>query len=318
MSEAMEQGGAAPTGELAFADGLGSLARSIQQNLGEEVHSLDFIVSAAVELIPGVESAAVSTLAGKNRLAGQSSVGDLAGPILDAQNDSGEGPCLKVAEGGDQVLIDDLLTDGRWPEFSRRAERVGVRTLLCTPLSGDGQIRGSLSLHARTPGVFNDETRDLARVFASHASIALAGAARHRNVVAALGARDIIGQAKGILMERFGITADAAFAVLLRMSQQLNVKLRDISAELCRTGVLPGTDSPSRARREGGALSARAVVEAAVARTDSSAPGVAGAAVAAEALAGGTRDDDLAVEAAVMQAEATGDAVGAQPGDDAR
>ena len=62
---------AAPTGELAFADGLGSLARSIQQNLGDEVHSLDFIVSAAVELIPGVESAAVSTLAGKNRLAGQ-------------------------------------------------------------------------------------------------------------------------------------------------------------------------------------------------------------------------------------------------------
>lgn len=306
MSETMDRGDAMPLGELAFADGLGSLARAIQQNLSEEVHSLDFIVSAAVDLIPGVESAAVSTLAGKNRLAGQSSSGAFAAPVLEAQNATGEGPCLNVAEGGDQVLIADILADDRWPHFATTVAPVGVRSMVCTPLTGDGSIRGSLSLHATEPGVFNDETRELARVFAAHASIALAGAARHRNIVAALGSRDIIGQAKGILMERFGITADAAFTVLLRMSQDLNIKLREVSAELCSTGVLPGVTDLQRSR--GGARSTvvpdatGTVVADAVARTGGATTGPAADdpeidGVAAEALADGSHDEDVAVEA---------------------
>ncbi|WP_157970794.1 GAF and ANTAR domain-containing protein [Nakamurella deserti] len=314
MSETMDRGDAMPLGELAFADGLGSLARAIQQNLSEEVQSLDFIVSAAVELIPGVESAAVSTLAGRNRLAGQSSSGAFAGPVLEAQNATGEGPCLNVAEGGDQVLISDVLADDRWPSFATTVAPIGVRSIVCTPLTGDGSIRGSLSLHATEPGAFNEETRELARVFAAHASIALAGAARHRNIVVALGSRDIIGQAKGILMERFGITADAAFTVLLRMSQHLNIKLRDVSAELCSTGVLPGVTDLQRSRGGAGAAT-RTIVADAVARTGGATTGAAADdpevdGVARDALAAGSRDEDVAVEAVLS----AGDGSPSDPG----
>lgn len=287
VSELMERGGAASAGEAAFADGLGTLARAIQANLSEEVHSLDFIVSAAVELIPGAESAGVSTQAAKNRLAGQSASGPLVGPVLEAQNETGDGPCLDVVSGADQLLVADLAVDDRWRAFADAVAAAGVRSMLCTPLTGEGNIRGSLTVMSTRPGVFDDESRELARVFAAHASIALAGAARHRNIVAALGSRDVIGQAKGILMERFGITADAAFAVLLRMSQHLNRKLRDVSAELCSTGILPG--GPELQRGRSGAPS----------RTASSAGGASTAGAAADAVAAGSTDADVMVEAAI-------------------
>ncbi|MEO5834703.1 MAG: GAF and ANTAR domain-containing protein [Nakamurella sp.] len=247
MSELMERDDSA-AGEAAFADGLGTLARDIQANLSEEVHSLDFIVSAAVDLIPGAESAGVSTQAAKNRLAGHSASGPLVAPVLEAQNDTGEGPCLYVVNGGDQVLVVDMAQDDRWRAFAEAVAAAGVRSMLCTPLTGEGGIRGTLTVVSTRPGVFDDESRELARVFAAHASIALAGAARNRNIVAALESRDVIGQAKGILMERLGVSADAAFAVLLRMSQHLNRKLRDVSAELCSTGMLPGGLDGQRTR----------------------------------------------------------------------
>ena len=192
------------------------------------------------------------------------------------------------------------------PDASRRA---GVRSHGLHAAERRRSIRGSLSLHSTAPGVFNEETRELARVFAAHASIALVGAARHRNIVAALSSRDIIGQAKGILMERFGITADAAFAVLLRMSQHLNVKLREVSAELCSTGVLPGVGDAPRKRVDATSASSEdtrttAVVDAAIARTGGALTGPAAAdpevdGVALEALAGGSLDEDVVVEAAL-------------------
>ncbi len=252
MSELLERAAVHPA-EVSFADGLSTLARSIQSDLSEEVQSLDFIVSAAVELIPGVESAGVGVQTAKNQLAGQSGSGPLAGPVLAIQNDLGVGPCLDVADGDEQVLVTDLAgltADHRWQVFAAAVASVGVRSMLCTPLRGEGGIRGSLTVMSTQPDVFDAETRELARVFAAHASLALSGAAQHRNLLAALGSRDVIGQAKGILMERFGLSAESAFAVLLRMSQHLNLKLREVSAQLCTTGVLPGTSDPELSRSQ--------------------------------------------------------------------
>ncbi len=55
----------------------------------------------------------------------------------------------------------------------------------------------------------------------------------------ALLSRDVIGQAKGILMERLHMTAEQAFEELRTASQRQNRKVRDIAAELAETGEWP-------------------------------------------------------------------------------
>jgi AmiR/NasT family two-component response regulator len=79
-------------------------------------------------------------------------------------------------------------------------------------------------------------------MFAAHAAVALAGAEHEENLRSAVSSRDLIGQAKGILMERHKLTADQAFAVLARVSQELNRRLADIAREVSDTGAVPGAD----------------------------------------------------------------------------
>jgi AmiR/NasT family two-component response regulator len=67
----------------------------------------------------------------------------------------------------------------------------------------------------------------------------MAGAQRNEQLNRAMGTRDLIGQAKGILMERHKLTADQAFTLLVRASQATHTKLRDIAEQLTTVGQLP-------------------------------------------------------------------------------
>jgi GAF domain-containing protein len=111
--------------------------------------------------------------------------------------------------------------------------------MLCTPLSAGAVVYGSLSLVSRTAGAFNEDTASMADVFAAHAVIALAGARQRSQLRVAVASRDVIGQAKGVLMERYRLTPDAAFALLARVSQDTNTKLHDVAERLTQTGGLP-------------------------------------------------------------------------------
>ena len=82
-------------------------------------------------------------------------------------------------------------------------------------------------------------------LFVSHAAVAMAGAQKHDQMVSGLATRDLIGQAKGILMERYQVDSQRAFALLVRTSQHTNRKLRDIADELVTTGQLVGTPQAS-------------------------------------------------------------------------
>jgi GAF domain-containing protein len=136
------------------------------------------------------------------------------------------------------VKVDDYATDGRWPETARRAVDVGVHSSLSLPLLAADDGVGALNLYGASQRVF-DGLDDGAATFAASAAITLANAlAFHRaaelseQLSEGLESRDVIGQAKGILMARERIDADAAFDRLREMSQHANRKLRDIAAEL--------------------------------------------------------------------------------------
>ena len=139
------------------------------------------------------------------------------------------------------MVADDLDDDDgqRWPEFAPRAVEAGYRGLMSTQLSVNSGVRAALNLYSAAPHAFDEEAQTLAGLFGIQASILLYGAETAAQLQRAVDSRDLIGQAKGILMERHRLSADQAFSVLVRASQQTNVKLRALAEHLTRTGELP-------------------------------------------------------------------------------
>ncbi|HEY5882827.1 MAG TPA: GAF and ANTAR domain-containing protein [Nakamurella sp.] len=225
---------------LSFLDGTDS---------GSARTLVEQIVAGAVLVIPGTAAAAVENVDPQGRLHAPIAEGDgVARSVMDAQNDTGQGPCVDALRNNKQIVTDDLATDPRWPLFSARATDLGVRSIVCTPMEGAGRRLGVLSLMSRAAEYVRDEdTPTMAAVFAAHAAVALTGARRVEDINGALTSRDVIGQAKGVLMERFKITPDVAFAMLVRTSSVTNLKLRAVCDQLCLTGVL--LPDPPRARR---------------------------------------------------------------------
>ena len=192
----------------------------------------------AVDIVPGCEQAGISLL--KDRaVETPASVGLMAEKCDKLQEQLGDGPCVTALLEADLILIDDIRTDTRWPEFAAGAERFGVRSMLACRLATQRDKLGALNMYATEPNAFSEESLTLAIGYAAHVSLALSALDREANLRRALESREVIGQAMGILMERHRITASQAFDVMVHASQRSNVKLRVIAEELVRTGSLP-------------------------------------------------------------------------------
>ena len=151
----------------------------------------------------------------------------------------GEGPCVPVSMDHHSVLVCDTTTDQRWPRWSPRIAELGLRSVLTVPLFTARSTLGALNLYANRPGQFTTPDETAADLLARHASVAVATARDAATSAIAVEARTVIGRAQGLLMERFGIDADQAFAVLRRYSQDSNVKLRVVADALVSTRRLP-------------------------------------------------------------------------------
>jgi GAF domain-containing protein len=156
-----------------------------------------------------------------------------------AQYATDEGPCLEAIREHHTVLIDDLETDDRWPRYREAALALGVRSMVSFRLFLLDDTMGALDFYSARPHAFDERSRLLGQVFASHAAVALKAAISEAGTDAALRTRDVIGQAKGVLMAREGLTAMEAFERLRDRSQQLNRPVRELATELAETGELP-------------------------------------------------------------------------------
>ena len=156
------------------------------------------------------------------------------------QNELGEGPCLEVLRTKeDYYVVHDTATDPRWPQFAPLAADMGLHSILAVRLFTGQQTHGALNLYAHQVRNFDRDDTALALLFGQHASLALATARREEGLKVAVDARHLIGQAQGLLMERYGLNADQAFAVLRRYSQDNNIKLKDVAQSLIATRELP-------------------------------------------------------------------------------
>jgi GAF domain-containing protein len=120
--------------------------------------------------------------------------------------------------------------------------KLGLRSVLSIHLFTDRRVLGALNLYYETKDDFSDDEIEVAKVVAAHASVALAKIRSERDLWRAIDSRHLIGQAQGVLMERFKISSEKSFSVLRRYSQQHNIKLHEVAGTLVRTGKLPGDD----------------------------------------------------------------------------
>jgi GAF domain-containing protein len=221
------------------------LARALHVRDAQLQPTLDAIVSAAAGALNADRDAGLILLE-RGKLVPQATSGRAPLHLDLYQQQAGEGPCLEAARRQIVIRIDDTSSDPRWPGFMAAARDHDVLSQLCIPLWADERGLGTLSLYAGKPSAFTDVDERITTMFATLAALALADALRAEQMRAAVVSRDLIGQAKGILMERHRITADAAFALLAEASQHKNVKLTEVAACLVETGELTGQARPGR------------------------------------------------------------------------
>lgn len=175
---------------------------------------------------------------------------------LDAlQTELDEGPGPQSVRDEVPVRVGDLARwHERWPRFVPRALDLGVRGVLCVPVRARGVRLGRVDVVATEVDALTDDSLDVATLVATHLSATATASSKVHQLEVALRSRDVIGQAKGVLMERHGIDAVRAFEVLVRYSRTGNTKLREVAEGLVTTGTLPDDPGPSvdgGARRDG-------------------------------------------------------------------
>ena len=192
--------------------------------------TLELVLVAAVDTSPATDLAGVLLLEGRGRIVSPTTTGEVVNELDQVQAEHGEGPCVESIYDEEMVHIGDFSEHlDRWPHFARRALDLGVHSSLSFRLFTDGSRAGSLNLFSHRANAFGEEDRVLGALFANQAGLALRGARRVAQLDRAVASRDVIGTAKGILMERFGISDDEAFQRLVRSSQDTNMKLVDVA-----------------------------------------------------------------------------------------
>jgi GAF domain-containing protein len=200
--------------------------------------TLTRVAELAKETIPGAVDVSV-TLIQDGKAFSVAFTGSLAAQFDERQYEAGFGPCMDAALSGRTVTIDDTSASEAYPDFGRVAQRHGITHTMSIGLPAAQQTVGALNTYGAGDGKFDEAAKELATAFASYAAVAVANAGLYastvtlaRNLQRALESRGVIDQAKGILMGRHALSADAAFDLLAQQSQRTNHKLREIAQQV--------------------------------------------------------------------------------------
>jgi GAF domain-containing protein len=229
--------GPSVTSESGLHSPLAQLARQVQtESRPHPEDVMERFAALAPQHIRGVNEAGVMLTSAKRSFRSSADLGTCPHRIDQICEELGEGPALDCAATNQTVRVDDLSADPRWPRFAQVViAETPVRSTLCFQLYTHVQSWGALSLYSYHPRGFHAAAEELGLILATHTALTLEAMQRSRQFRSALGSRDIIGQAKGILMERYEISPGAAFALLTRLSQESNKPVVVIAKELVET-----------------------------------------------------------------------------------
>ncbi|MEU4717901.1 GAF and ANTAR domain-containing protein [Micromonospora purpureochromogenes] len=214
------------------------------------------IAQVARDGIPGAAEVSVTLVHGTEATTA-AYTGDLALRLDEWQYEQGRGPCLDAATTGTVMIVADMATESRWPEWARRAREAGAGSSMSIGLPIQEAVVGALNVYGTRPGAF-DEVAEAAQTFADHAAVALANAHLYdstanlaQQMQSAMHSRAVIEQAKGIIMGQRRCSADEAFAILAKVSQNSNRKVRDVAEALVRQVTAGGAAPRQSTRPEG-------------------------------------------------------------------
>jgi transcriptional regulator with GAF, ATPase, and Fis domain len=235
-----------PTDPGGMAAALATMARDLlaQPTVKD---TLDRVVAHAVDLVDGCEAAGilvvrdgeVRTLSATHALARESDR---------VQGELGEGPCLNATLDEEQVfrIADMAAAADRWPKYAPAASKLGIGSALGFLLFTEEENLGALNLYASRPRAFGPRTEHVGWLLAAHASVAISSARTDARLRDAIGTRQDIGEAVGIIMERHKLTEEQAYDLLRTQSQARNVRLPELARQVARSG---GLDDESAGER---------------------------------------------------------------------
>jgi hypothetical protein len=211
--------------------------RGLQSGSAPDIDTtLNELTAAAAGSVPGAQHAGITVATQQKNVQTASSTHQVAVLLDDIQGQHLEGPCLSAAWDQHVIRIDDMATEVRWPLYCRDAmEQTPIRSVLSFRLYVDRNAMGALNFYADAPHIFGDDAIEMGLLWATHTALAWTMVRRDEQFRSALATRDVIGQAKGVIMERFDIDAVQAFDMLKRLSQDSNTPLADVAERLART-----------------------------------------------------------------------------------
>lgn len=211
----------------ALARAAAALAEKVDPTL-----TTDRICDLAVELVPPCAHASISIRARRGRPRTLAASSPVAERVDTAQYELQQGPNLTAIDENRTLVLQDL-GEGEWPAWTELAHEAGIRSLMCVRLIGARQQTiGAMTLYSEDTGPWDDETFELAKLYATHAAIAMNHAQVADGLHTALASRHLIGLAQGVLMTRHRLTATQAFAVLQKYSSESNVKVADVARDI--------------------------------------------------------------------------------------
>jgi GAF domain-containing protein len=212
---------------------MAELARSTSLRKVDDV--LADVTATAKELIEGVDLAGVLLVGKANSFETLASTSDLMFKLDELQMRYGEGPCVDAALDEIVVRTDDFRNEPRFPNYAPQVVKLGVLSALSFKLYTADRTAGALNLFGFKPRLWDTEAETTGMVLAAHAAAAVLASRQGDQLQSALSTRDRIGQAKGIIMERFGIDDVRAFGMLRQLSQDTNMKLIDVAQRVIDT-----------------------------------------------------------------------------------
>jgi GAF domain-containing protein len=200
--------------------------------------TIQLVTALAAETIPGTAGAGVTVMDGR----GVRSVA-ASNPLVERadalQYELDAGPCITAGHDRVTIRVDDVTTDDRWPDWCSAVRTLGIGSVLSVPLAAGGTSIGAIKVYSDRPGAFDDRAEQVLELFARQAAVLLVNtltlADAHRTnteLSEALQKRDLIGQAKGILLARGAVDDTEATAMLITAARHSKTKLHDVAAQL--------------------------------------------------------------------------------------
>ncbi|PWD51550.1 hypothetical protein C8046_13750 [Serinibacter arcticus] len=220
---------------------MAALAATLDE-LGTLEETLTAVTHAALELIPAATAVSITLRRGSGRVESIGMASEIARNVVALQYSLNEGPCLDAAREVPLCQSPDIRVDTRWPVWGPAAHAAeGIVSILSIQLLSARGVHGALNIFGRRPNGFDSDDVAQASVLTVHAGIALRTTLLEEDLRAAITSRHLIGQAQGLLMERYQLDAESAFALLKRLSSTSNTKVVEIARRLVeeRGAVVP-------------------------------------------------------------------------------